>query len=100
MKDVASQPIEAMNDATSSLGKGITKSLKNCSEEASQLKESMEDFFKMDGFLKVFNKVRLSEKDNTRKSSIVHKPIDWSNYHPSAYIKGSRTREVIENYYI
>ena len=82
----------------SSLGKGITKSLRNCSEEASQLKESMGEIFKVDGFLKVFSKGRHSEKDNTRKSSIIHKPIDWSNYHPSAYIKGSRTREVNENY--
>ena len=79
---VPRQAAEALSDTISSIGKGISKSVRSQSLDACsflhEVKECMDpkDFFK--------SMSRLGKEDNQKISqNIIHTPIDWSNKSPS-----------------
>ena len=75
----------AIKDATSSVGKGIKKSLKSYGKEAERFARSMSDFVDVEDFTKSIHKVARPEEHAQRKTSIIHTPIDWSKHPPSAF---------------
>ena len=68
------------------------ESWKECSKEASRFKRSLSDFVDVENVLKSVHKARHPDEHAARKSSIIHEPIDWSKYPPSAYRRPSQVR--------
>ena len=68
-----------MGDATCSLADSLKTSLKNGSRALGELLD-------VDDVLKSVRNVS-NPQDMNRKSSVVHEPIDWSKYPPSAFTK-------------
>ena len=86
MKDVASQQLGAVGDATSVIGDGLKKSLQNGTKEASRFVSTLNELLDTEDLLKSIRNVTVSsEGNNSRKKSVVHEPIDWSKYRPSAF---------------
>ena len=75
---VPRQAAETLNDTTSSIGKGISKSLRSQSIGACSFIHELKDCMDPEDFLKSLS--RLGKEDNHKTSqNIIHKPIDWSN---------------------
>ena len=84
MKEAASHNMEIVTDASSLLSKGLKKSLKNYEKDAKRFVRSFTNFLDFEDLLKSIHKVSHPEEYH-RSTSIVHKPIDWSKYPPSAF---------------
>ena len=70
--------MEVVTDAACSVGRSIKKSIKGYHKEAKQSIRSFKDFVDIEDFVKSIYKER-------RESRIIHHPIDWSKYSPSAF---------------
>ena len=89
MKGVAAHQLEAVTDATASLGKGLKKSIKTYRKEANRFARNLGEFVDVEDLLKSINRVANSDDYEDRKSSIIHTPIDWSKRPPSTRGKTS-----------
>ena len=85
MKDAASLQLEAVSDATSALSSGLKKSIQSGSKEVGRFASSIGDFLDVDDLLKSIRQVTNSDDSSGRKTSVVHEPIDWAKYPPSAF---------------
>ena len=88
--------MDQITGATSDYYRGVKKSLKQCSKEASQMARSFNEFVDVEDILKSVHRARNPEEYAARRRvSIVHTPVDWSKYPPSAYRKKSQVRPTI-----
>ena len=76
--------MEYVNDATLSLGKGLKKSFRSYGKEAKGIVQSLTDLIDPEDLLKSIHKVAHPE-EHQKNTIIVHTPIDWSKYPPSAF---------------
>ena len=87
-----------LTDATASLGKGLKKSIKGYRNEAKNFARSINDCIDVEDARKslhmVTHPVLCTESHESRKTSIVHTPIDWSKYPPSAFRKFSQEHSI------
>ena len=72
VKKVATNQIESVAEATSSLGIGIKKSISNCTKEASRLTASFTDFVDVQGILKSITKAIHPESNDRRNRKVIH----------------------------
>ena len=72
VKESACNQMEA---TASSLGRGIKKSIKGYTKDASRFAHSLSEFVDCEDLLKSIHKVAHPEQHAQRRSSIVHKPI-------------------------
>ena len=83
--ETAMHQMDVVTDVTISLGKGLKKSIKSCSKEAVGIARSVGEFVDVEDVMKSVHKVAHPEKHAERKSSIIHKPIGWSEDPPSTF---------------
>ena len=75
---VPRQAAETLNDTTSSIGKGISKSLQKQSIIACSFLHEVKECTAPEDLFKSLS--RLGKEDNQKTSqNIIHKPIDWSS---------------------
>ena len=87
MKEAASQKIETVTDATSTLSKGIKKSFRNYRKEAGRYAQSCK--VDVEEMFKSINQVANPDKHKSIKTSVIHTTIDWAKYPRSAFRRGS-----------
>lgn len=96
---MASQQLGAVGDATSSLGRGLKKSLENGTKEAGRLASTLGEILDVEDLVKSLRHVTTSgEEQASRKTSVVHEPIDWSKYPPSAFHQRKVSRECYSHF--
>ena len=89
MKNAASHQLEVITNATASLGKGLKKSINSHKKDVKTFTSSVNELMDVSSVLKTIHKVAHPEEHAQRKTSVVHTPIDWSKYPPSAFRKFS-----------
>ena len=90
MKGIAAHQMGAVTDATKSLSKDLQKSIKTCSKEANRFARSLGEIVDVEDILKSIHKATNPDEYEDRKSSVIHKPIDWSKHPPSSQRKLSK----------
>ena len=88
MKEAASHQVEAVTDATNALSKGIRKSFKRHSKEASRFARSLSELVDVEDMLNTIHKAAY-RSEHGKSANIIHPPIDWSKHHPSASVPSS-----------
>ena len=86
VRGAASHRIEVITDATSNFGKGVKKSMKNCTKEAKELLQSVGEFIDIEDIVKTFQKFRHPEIFEQRNAAnVVHTTIDWTMFPPNRW---------------
>lgn len=81
MKDAAQRQADIFNNTTSSLGKGLSKSIKKKTSVASNFVRDLSEFCDTDDLIKSFRK--LSNPQYHSNGYVIHTAKDWSKYRPS-----------------
>ena len=82
-------PCENVTDSTAILGRGLKKSFKGYTKEASQLVHSFSDFVDVQEFVTNVQKSIQQEEHQGRTSNIIHSSVACSYYSPAAHRKFS-----------
>ena len=101
MKEVALYQLETVTEVTISVGNGIKKSVKRYTKDAKRFVRSVSEFVDVEDVMKSIDGIVHQDEYARRRSSIIHTPIDWSKYPPSAFRRGSHgypTTVVAEDY--
>ena len=86
--------IGTVAEATSTLSKSLKKSVIKCSKDVKWFTRSIGELVDVEDLGKTIHYVTHPEQQNSRKTSIVHTPIDWSKYPPSAFRQFSEEHSV------
>ena len=79
---VTTQGVETLADTTSSIGKGITKSIRKQSDNAHTLVREVADCVDTEDLLKALRRLGGKEDIAVQKNQqyVVHTPIDWAKF--------------------
>ena len=84
MKDAANHQLEFAEEAASTFANNIKSVMLNRTKEAGRFASSLKEMFDMESFLKYARKATFAREESLENTNIIHGPIDWSKYPPSA----------------
>ena len=82
MASIPRQAGDTLMDTTTSIGKGVTKTIRKQSMSASTFLSEVKDCVDPEDLLHSITQLNKDEKDvnQRRDQKIIHTPIDWSKY--------------------